>query len=249
MSEVWSNGGGTQSAAIAALIVRGDLPKPDAAVIADTNLESSATWRYMDEVIQPALNTVGVELVLVQGLATVGVYSNKEGKPLMPVFTEIDGKRGQTSKWCSNEWKSRPIDRWLKQNGFDGGNLWIGFSTDEIQRMRGPNSRVKWQHVYPLADLRMSRSDCIALVERMGWPPPPRSSCWCCPYRTDHEWKHQRDTEPKDHDKAVALDNHIRRTTGDALYLHRLCKPLTEIDFGDDESQLELGCDSGMCFT
>lgn len=37
--DLWSCGGGTQSAAIAALIVRGDLPKPDLSIIVDTERE------------------------------------------------------------------------------------------------------------------------------------------------------------------------------------------------------------------
>jgi hypothetical protein len=44
MIEVFSSGGGTQSAAIAALIVQGRLPKPDFVVIADTDYECSSTW-------------------------------------------------------------------------------------------------------------------------------------------------------------------------------------------------------------
>jgi hypothetical protein len=39
MTDLWSCGGGTQSAAIAALIVRGDIRKPDLAVIVDTERE------------------------------------------------------------------------------------------------------------------------------------------------------------------------------------------------------------------
>lgn len=52
---IWNSGGGTQSAAIAALIVTGKLPKPDLAVIADTGRERSSTWDYLDRHIAPAL--------------------------------------------------------------------------------------------------------------------------------------------------------------------------------------------------
>jgi hypothetical protein len=36
---LWSSGGGTQSTAIAVLILQGRLPKPDLAVIVDTERE------------------------------------------------------------------------------------------------------------------------------------------------------------------------------------------------------------------
>jgi hypothetical protein len=39
MATVWSCGGGTQSAAIAALIVSGQMPVPDLSVIVDTERE------------------------------------------------------------------------------------------------------------------------------------------------------------------------------------------------------------------
>ena len=53
--QLWSSGGGTQSAAIAVLILQGKLPRPDLAVIADTEREKASTWAYMDEYTQPAL--------------------------------------------------------------------------------------------------------------------------------------------------------------------------------------------------
>ena len=59
---VWSSGGGTQSAAIAALIVRGDLERPDLAAIVDTGYEASSTWAYHYKVILPALAGVGVHM-------------------------------------------------------------------------------------------------------------------------------------------------------------------------------------------
>lgn len=57
-AQLWASGGGVQSAAIAALIVTGKI-RPDLAIIVDTEREQSTTWRYMDEVISPALQSVG----------------------------------------------------------------------------------------------------------------------------------------------------------------------------------------------
>ena len=50
-AQVWSCGGGTQSAAIAALIVRGDLPKPDYAYMVDTGRERTATIDYFHKTL------------------------------------------------------------------------------------------------------------------------------------------------------------------------------------------------------
>jgi hypothetical protein len=61
MTTVWSYGGGTQTAAIAVLILQGKLPKPDIAVMADTGREIQSTWDYLYTVVQPALDSIGVD--------------------------------------------------------------------------------------------------------------------------------------------------------------------------------------------
>ncbi len=56
---VWSYGGGTQSAAIAVLVLTGQLPKPDYVVMADTSREVTETWNYLRDVVQPELTRFG----------------------------------------------------------------------------------------------------------------------------------------------------------------------------------------------
>lgn len=259
MSRVWSCGGGTQSAAIGALIVLGELPKPDAAVIADTGREASATWRYLDEVLRPQLAAVGVDIMRLPhsfdgtGWNTVDLFGGQEGKTaLMPMYT-TEGKRhevGQTSKFCSNEWKSRPVERYYRSLGLTGGRIWIGFSIDEFQRMRAFDPHARWNQEYPLIERRMSRADCAALVtRRMGWPPPPRSSCWMCPYRTDAEWRHLKETDPADFRRATMLEKEVQ-AVDPHLWLHASATPLDVVNFGEGQGDLlKDACASGMCFT
>lgn len=254
--EVWSCGGGTQSAAIAALIVRGDLPKPDVAVISDTGREASATWRYYEATLRPALAAVGVDLVRLphsfegEGWNTVDLFGGKEGQTvLMPMFTTQEGSIGQASKFCSNEWKTRPVARYVRSLGYTEGMTWVGFSIDELHRMQAHNPDAKWNQTYPLIDLRMTRADCSSLVESMGWPTPPRSSCWMCPYRSDAEWRHLRETDPEDFELAVELERTIQ-DVDPHLHFHRSAVALDEADFGDDQGDLfDVPCSSGMCFT
>jgi hypothetical protein len=247
---VWSCGGGTQSAAIAALIVACEIPKPDAAVIADTGREASETWRYYERTLRPALADMGVNLVrLHHDWATVDLFSGEDGKTvLMPMFTDQNGKTGQIPKYCSNEWKTRPVDRYIKSLGLKGGSIWIGFSVDEFHRCRSHDASAKWNPAYPLIERRMSRGDCVALVKRIGWPTPPRSACWMCPYRSDAEWLHLKRTDPIDFETAIRLEYRVREVDPN-LYLHRSCKPLFAADFGEAQGDLLDQCGSGMCFT
>ena len=255
LSVVWSCGGGTQSAAIAALIVKGEMPKPDLAIIADTGREASDTWRFFDEVLIPQLGSVGVDLVRLphdfngEGYNTVDIYSGADKNTIvMPMFTS-QKDRGMLPKYCSNEWKSRPVDRFIREKGFKGGEIWIGFSIDEMERMRRYDDKQKWNHAYPLIDRRMSRGDCIALVESMGWGIPPRSACWMCPYRSDAEWVHLKAIDPSDFDKAVALEKELQERDPN-VYFHNSCKPLDEVSLGEGQEDLfDKSCNSGMCFT
>ena len=48
----WSYGGGTQSVAIAVLVARGRLPRPELIVMADTGHERQRTWEYTARHVQ-----------------------------------------------------------------------------------------------------------------------------------------------------------------------------------------------------
>lgn len=248
--QVWSSGGGVQSTAIAALICQGKLPKPDLAVMADTGREYSPVWEYMNEWVIPALREVGVELHIAgHELSTVDLWTGKDGDTLIiPAFTDKAGEPGALPKYCNQEWKVRPLQRLCRQHGIKDADQWIGFTIDEMDRMRVYREGKPWQHVYPLIDMRLRRSDCIALVEKMGWPTPPRSSCWMCPYRSDQEWQLMIEECPSDFEKAKQLEAEIQERDPNA-YLHRSCKPIGEVDFTSEPDLFSKPCDSGVCFT
>lgn len=249
-TQIWASGGGVQSAAIAALIVRGDLPLPDLAVIADTGMEQSTTWAYQDAVIAPALAAVGVELHRVKSsqFATVGLYGGKDGETLLvPSFTTQSGEVGKLENFCSGEWKRRVVRRWASSKGAGASDIWLGISTDEMRRVSPGSPR--WRNRYPLIEQRMNRGDCVGMVTRMGWPAPPRSSCWMCPNHTQHEWRELRDKQPQDWQAAVAFDRRIRQRDPQ-VWLHSDCVPLDEADLSDANGVL-FGheCMSGQCFS
>jgi hypothetical protein len=247
-TQLWASGGGVQSAAIAALIVQGKL-RPDLAVIVDTEREQSTTWQYMDTVIAPALQSVGVTLHRVKKskYATVDVWSSK-GDVLLPVFTDQSGEVGKLPTYCSNEWKSRVMQRWAtREHGVTAATQWLGISVDEMERMK-KDAGNKWHTRYPLIEHRMNRGDCQALVARMGWPQAPRSSCWMCPNHTQVEWRDIRNNKPDDWRKAVQFDKWIRQRDPHA-YLHADAVPLDQANLDEINEVLFGHCDTGLCFT
>lgn len=244
--QVWSNGGGTQSCAIAVLIIQGKLPKPDYAVIADTGREVSYTWEYMEKWVKPALKQAGVELhrIAAGTLNTVDLWSGVERTTaIIPGFSTQDGVPSKLPNYCTNEWKKRPVDRWLRSVGVRDFIKWIGFSRDEVSRvlkMQKSQSDVR----FPLVELGMNRRDCIELVKSFGWPTPPRSRCWMCPNQGDHEW---RELSKEEFQKAVELEQEIQKVDP-CVWLHKSCEPLALVDFSQPEDLFSRPCDSGLCF-
>lgn len=247
MTEVWSCGGGTQSAAIAALIVKGILPKPDIAVIADTGRERSSTWAYYSGVLKPALSSVDVDLMRIHKdvYATVDLWGGSDGSDLLiPAFTDKEGA-GKLPTYCSNEWKRRVIMRWLKHRKVVKAHNWIGFSLDELDRVRtGPPA---WfQSYYPLifGPKPLRRAGCVQECLSLGWPLPPRSSCWMCPNHSNEEWKEIKASE--DWAKVIAFDAEIRLKDSH-VFLHKDLKPIDQCQF-ISPSDADDSCQTGFCF-
>ena len=132
-----------------------------------------------------------------------------------------------------------------------------GISLDEFQRMR--TSDVKYiENQYPLVDLRITRADCNAWLQDHGLDVPPKSACVFCPYHNKQAWQGLKKRGGADWDHAVEVDEAIRDTRSSdghdfLLYVHPHRKPLAEAvsipeDFGAEQIEFEMPCDSGHCF-
>ena len=246
--EVWMYGGGVQSCAIAALICEGKVPTPDVAVIADTGREKESTWIYLREVISPSLAKAGlrVEVVSKDDFATVDLWRNETC--LLPTFTNQNGQPGKLPTYCSNEWKKRVIERWLrKEKSIRKFRRWIGFSLEEANRVNRMRKSEE-ETYFPLIDtIPMRRHSCIKTVEDMGWPTPPRSACWMCPNMRHDEWQDLKENSPEEFSQAIELEKEIRKKDSH-VYFHRSCKTLDRVDFEREADLFNRPCDSGLCF-
>jgi hypothetical protein len=246
-STVFSFGGGTQTAAIAVLILQGKLPRPDVVVMADTGREIESTWVYLDEIIAPALASIGLTVQIASHeLAKVDIYAHN-GDLLLPAYTsQKDG--GKLPTFCSDKWKKHVIRRWLRANDYNDVDVWLGISTDEIERMK-PSGLNWYRHVYPLIEMiPTTRAQCSALVESFGWPKPPKSRCWMCPNQSPQMWAEMRRTQPQEFAKATDLEKQLQ-AHDEHIYLHRAMIPLVDaVNLTDQQPGLFDGCDSGYCF-
>lgn len=257
-TEIWSSGGGVQSTAIAALIVTGQIAPPDLAVIADTGRERTTTWDYMRDIVMPALSRVGVQIHIVRkhDFSKIDLMGGADKQTLLiPAFTTASGEIGKMPAFCSSEWKRDVVRRWATQvHGVKAANVWIGFSTDENKRalkyQKSKKNQGKWESRFPLMSMGMSRDNCVSLVERMGWPTPPRSSCWMCPNHHMAEWRDIRQ-HPSDWKKLVRFDANMRKLDPHA-WLTDECVPIDEAQLDDSQEVMfgvdSGGCDSGQCF-
>lgn len=268
--QVLSLGAGVQSSTLALMAARGLVtPMPDAAVFADTESEPKAVYDYLawlEKQLPYPVCRVSQGSLRNESL-TLKPRRDGEGsyvRNVVPAFTRNpDGSKSMLLRKCTADFKIAPLKRkqreLMKQAGARRVISWLGISTDEATRMKP--SRVGYiEHRFPLIELDMSRSKCLAWMSAQGFPKPPKSACTFCPYHSDDQWR-----ELKLYDKAafedavlferewnaaVALDTRPTQTRG-TIYLHRSCAPLDKVDFrnASDFGQSDLfenECE-GMC--
>ncbi len=248
MATVFRYGGGRQTVAMVVLIAKGVLPRPDVIVMADTSRENPMTWVYLDTYVQPLCRQMGMEVnVASHDLATVDMYSPSSGV-LIPAFTVT----GKLRTWCSNEWKMRVCDRWLRNRAITEGETWLGMAFEERRRWVKTHGRRegKWTVVCPLVDLLITTDVCKQIIQSFGWPVPAQSSCWMCPHKRNAEWRLIRDEWPEYWYKACEVDEEIRANDEQGgLFLHHSRVPLRIADIDHDESESVVSqCTLGACF-
>jgi len=225
---VWSCGGGVDSTAIAVLICQGKLPKPNYAVMVDCGYERQSSLDYVRDTITTRLSEVGVRLDVIQTVmyGTNELFDNG-GRLKIPAFIKKpDGSVGMLNTHCNGGWKVSVVKRWLREQGVEACENWVGIAADESKRIH--KSRYKWiTHRYPLVELGYTREDCVYLIGAAGWPLPQQTSCYICPMQTDRQYRLMRLNEPEEFDKACAVEDQIQARDS-RLWLRKACVPLRD---------------------
>jgi len=275
---VLSLGAGVQSSCLALMAAKGEItPMPDFAVFADTQAEPQSVYDWLDwlegQLPFPVYRVTKGNLTEESLKVRVSAGNGKKNKgdtyirKIIPLFgIEKNGKKtAAIGRACTADYKIQPIMSLIRNKcGVKNGQKnftvtqWIGISYDEIQRMK--ESPKKWmQNRFPLIEKKMRRHDCLQWMKNNGYPEPPRSACYYCPFHSDTEWRRLRDEEPEYFQKAIDFDKEIRtvfiendKYTHMEVYLHNSCKPLDEIDFDSDEQKGQMVWDfqaecEGMC--
>ena len=168
-------GAGTNSTAmLIGLRERGE--RPDLILFADTGGERPETYAHRDRVSDwceavgfPRVVTVRNEKPYQHGSLENFCLKHKSLPSIALGF-----------KHCSINYKSRPIEWYLKANGIKGARLLIGIDADESHRAKYGDDD-KRNSRYPLIELDWGRDECVEAIARAGLPQPGKSACFFCP--------------------------------------------------------------------
>lgn len=269
-----SFGGGVQSTTLLALSALGlhGVPKADVAIFADTGSEIADTYSHVEWMrVWAAERGISVRVVSAGNLGAqiVGDQAAKKSgfQISIPAFTG-GSTNGILRRQCTAHYKLDPIRRAVREMlgleprqhaaGKFQVRALIGISLDESIRMKP--SRDAWcENVYPLVDARLSRQDCLKILQGLAIPQPVKSACFFCPFHDDRYWAWLKHERPQEFAKAVEVDRRIRDQTRAGaekpVYLHRSRIPLAEVDLDSvrEPSQPRFSADGfgneceGMC--
>ncbi|MDX3187780.1 hypothetical protein PV458_05160 [Streptomyces sp. MN03-5084-2B] len=245
-----SLGAGVQSMCVLLLACEKEIPPFDAALFADTGWEPKQVYSQLD-----TARRLGAQAGIPVRTVSNGNIRHDTLNPnarfvTMPLFVKNpDGSRGMARRQCTGDYKIRPLKKAVRDIlGYPHPqrvprgvyvDQAIGISTDEFHRAK--DSDVNYtRNIFPLLDLRMSRSDCLTYLRDRGLGDVVKSSCIGCPYSGNSRLRFIRDTDPDAWADLVEFDRAIRhgspRANADGkplrgqFFLHRSLLPLDQVD-------------------
>ena len=256
-------GAGVQSTALYLMFLNGEMnDRLDHAAFADTQEEPELVYRHLEwlrslggpPIFTDSAGKLGDDLILGKN-STGGRFAS------IPAFTSATPgvNAGILRRQCTAEYKIHVVERIIRRQvvGLEyrqrmpkGVKVvqYFGLSFDEPRRVARVRNRFvghPWaEGRFPLFDLEITRADCVEYLKEQAIPHEvPRSACVFCPYRSNAEWRHLRETDPVGWARAVEVDEALRRpgtvanrNMEQAIYLHRSCLPLVEADLGGKQA-------------
>ena len=257
---VLSLGAGVQSSAMAIMSAKGDLPRVDCAIFADTGYEPKGIYYYLEYL--KSILPYPVHIVSKGNIKEDTLKAATGNKFVVaPFFTKnkLTGKKGMTMRQCTNDYKIQPIRKKIRQlcnvaykKHFPKDKYveqWIGISTDEIMRVKPARDKYILNK-HPLIDNKLSRNDCLTYMKKQNIKLPTKSACICCPYRDDNGWLNMKKNNLKEFEDAVEFDKKIRKINKDSnveIFTHKSLKPLDEVDFKNNKKNKQLDLFNNEC--
>lgn len=269
---VISLGLGTQSSALYAMAARGEI-EADIAVFADTQNEPADVYEYRDELTAKFGSEIPLITITRGNLAQdiMDAIDRDKSFRFPPMFMSADTFDGDrkivllTQRQCTVDYKIQLVKKAARKHfgGHPGGRpdydleMLLGITTDEASRMK-PSPIGYIRHVYPLIDMDMHREDTTRYLTEAGLPPPPKSACYQCAFKSDALWMGLKHNDPEAFEKACVFDDKLRSRADHKVlsqlegqvWLHSSARPLREVNFDKPalvQGSFEFGCDSYHC--
>jgi hypothetical protein len=203
---ILSFGCGVNTVALMIHLVNERMPF-DEAVFADTGGELPETYAYL-KIAESYLNRHSKKLVVVRSKSGT-LYDTCTRRKVVP---------SQIWRWSTRDYKITPIHAYYRS--LDRHiNEYMGIAYDEITRMkRSPEPYITT--LFPLIDAKMTRADCVRLIEKEGLPVPPKSGCYFCPFNNLERWRALSRVHPDLYRKAMLLEEHSKHFPKQSLVDH-----------------------------
>ena len=214
-----SYGAGVNSTAMVIMLVGDGWRGP--IVFADTSCEWPETYCYMEMFGRDWLRPRGLRVTTLGSewrsslskapLIDYCEYGHTGCGPTLP---------GIGFRWCTKDWKIRPMDRWLRANPAVTEYL-IGIAADESHR--------RPEGVRPLVDRHIGREDCIRIIQDAGLSVPQKSGCYICPFQTVAQLRRLWDLHPELYERVQCIEESVIAQRGAIGKLLQGKRSLTEL--------------------
>jgi len=204
-ADILSFGAGVNSIALAIMAINdgwhGEI------VFSDTGCEWPETMCYLDYFEREWLRPRGFEVTRLKGMPWqryakgISLIEYCEAARVIPLAA---------MRWCTSEWKVKPLQRYGYGRTFKKGEehqedkTMIGIAIDE--RWRQPH------RIRPLVDAGITREGCIKIIEAEGLDVPQKSGCYLCPFQRNAQWRMLWERHPELFERAMLLEESTERS-------------------------------------
>lgn len=208
--EAISFGGGVNSVAMTVMLGNEGWRGP--VVMAETGCEWPETYSYADMFDREWLRPRGLSITRISAEYRSKSFSCSlleycENRAIVPA---------KTHRWCTHEWKIKPLARWAKAN--DEPTLLVGIAADESHR--SPDRE------RPLCDRHITRDGCKRIIAEAGLPVPPKSGCVMCFFQPVEQWRELWRKHPDMFERVARLDDAMFAKRGYTLLQDGRKEPL-----------------------
>lgn len=210
---VLSFGCGVNTVALMIHLINEEMPFDDA-VFADTGGELPETYDYL-RIATDYLRSHDKDLTIVRSKNGT-LYETCSRRRVVP---------SQLWRWSTRDYKITPIHAYYRSLGCQI-HEYMGIAYDEITRMKR-SSEPYITTLFPLIDEKLTRADCVKIIENEGLPVPPKSGCYFCPFNNLERWRQLASVHPELYRRAMLLEERSKHFPKQSLVDHGIRKRLS----------------------